>query len=143
MENEQQQYNVYPQEHAALFQPMQASPIPARTPHSGLGIASFIISIVGFCVGFMLVIAAALLVMGISDSSMMTSDEMVDEAPGLIIVGLLLISVLIMNFVGLILGIVSLVQSNRKKIFPILGTVFNSLTFIGLFGLIVIGNLTG
>ncbi|MNV97148.1 hypothetical protein D3C71_1922360 [compost metagenome] len=48
---------------------------------------------------------------------------------------------LIGNLIGLVLGIIGLIQKGRKKIFAILGTIFNGLVvgFLALIFIIGIG----
>ena len=99
---------------------------------SGLGIASLIISILAGGAEFILIVTAAIME-GASDGGM---DE---EAIGTILLGLLLIGGCLLAFVGLSLGIAGLLQKGRKKVFPVLGTVFNAMILLGVVGLILIG----
>lgn len=94
-----------------------------KQKHSGLGIASFIVSIVSGILTFLLVVVA-----GVIEAS--TPGGIDEESAGAIVLGLLLFAFLGMLLVGLGLGIAGLFQKERKKIFAILGTVFSSVIFL-------------
>jgi hypothetical protein len=47
----------------------------------------------------------------------------------------------VVDLVALGLGIGGLFQKDRKKIFPILGTIFSTLAIIGIVFVIVIGSM--
>lgn len=101
-------------------------------PHSGWGIASFIVSLVAN-IGLVLVV----LLGGIAE---VTTPGGLDEdslAAGLL--GLLLLSALCGLVISLVLGIVGLVQQQRKKVFAILGTVFSGVSLAGGIVLMFIG----
>jgi len=96
--------------------------------HSGIGIASFITSIVvGILIFFVIVVSG---VMAVS----MPSEGL------FVVVGLFVIALLIADIVALGLGIGGLCQKDRKKIFAILGTVFSSITVVGTIFLTILGN---
>ncbi|WP_447593413.1 hypothetical protein [Aquipseudomonas campi] len=101
--------------------------------HSGLGIASFIISIVTGILIFLLFIVA-----GVIESS--TPGGINEESTEAIVLGLFIILMLFINLVAIGLGIGGLCQSERKKIFAILGTIFSSLTTLLAILLIIVGN---
>src|SRR6218665_3861150 len=101
--------------------------------HSGLGIASFIISIVTGILIFLLFIVA-----GVVESS--TPGGINEESTEAIVLGLFIILMLFINLVAIGLGIGGLCQSERKKIFAILGTIFSSLTTLLAILLIIVGN---
>jgi len=104
------------------------SPLPVSTPvaatverkHSGLGISSFVISLVGGFAMFLLFCVA-----GFMET---TTPGGIDESSGVAVV------------LGLGLAIGALTQKNRKKVFSILGLVFNAVVIVGTTGLIVLGN---
>ena len=102
--------------------------------HSGFGISSFISSIIIGSGMFLLIIFATIM-----ESS--SQEEMSDDSPIAIILGLMLIGSLMLNFVSLGLAIAGLCQKNRKKVFSILGLVFSLLIFLGVTGLMIIGML--
>jgi phosphoglycerol transferase MdoB-like AlkP superfamily enzyme len=92
--------------------------------HSGLGIASFIISIIsGILVFFLLVIA------GVMEVS--TPGGIDENSAGAIILGMFLIALMFVSLVALGLGIGGLLHKERKRIFAILGTVFSLVVCLG------------
>ena len=100
--------------------------------HSGIGIASFSTSIVsGICMFLLVVIA------GVMESS--TPGGIDEESAAAVILGLSIIAFLFISLVALGLGIGGVVQKDRKKIFPILGIVFSSVTLLTTLGLILVG----
>lgn len=104
--------------------------------HSGLGIASFITSIVSGILIFLDIVIA-----GVMEA---TTPGGVDEASaGAIIVGLFLFAFLGAAFVGLGLGIGGLLQKERKKIFAILGTVFSVISLLATIFIIILGLAMG
>ena len=91
--------------------------------HSGLGIASFITSIVSGILIFLVIVIA-----GVMEAS--TPGGMDEESAGAVMVGLFLFAFLGAALVALGLGIGGLLQKERKKIFAILGTVFSSVSLV-------------
>jgi hypothetical protein len=107
--------------------------ITMERKHSGLGIASFITSVVAsISLVLLVVIAGALEV-----SAPGWIDE---ESVAAMVLGLFIFALLVVDIVALGLGIAGLIQKNRKKLFAILGTVFAAATILGILFLIVIGN---
>ncbi len=100
--------------------------------HSGMGIASFIISIVGSVSMFVLFVLAG--VMATSRPGGM--DESSAQA---VVLGLLIIGMLFVNLVALGLGMAGLFQKERKKVFVILGTIFSGITVVLTVVLLIIG----
>jgi hypothetical protein len=100
--------------------------------HSGLGIASFITSIVSGILLFLLIVIA-----GVMESS--TPGGMDEESAGAIMVGLFLFAFLGAALVALGLGIGGLLQKGRKKIFAILGTVFSAVSLVGTIFIMMVG----
>ncbi|MEJ2437470.1 MAG: hypothetical protein P8Y49_07125 [Sulfurovaceae bacterium] len=102
--------------------------------HSGIGIASFVISIVaGILIFIVLAIAGS-----IEASTPGGIDENSTEA---VMIGLAIIGLLFLNVLSVGLGIGGLLQKERKKIFAILGTVFSSFFILGVIGLMVLGTM--
>ncbi|GAB2888766.1 hypothetical protein GCM10027046_16540 [Uliginosibacterium flavum] len=102
--------------------------------HSGLGIASFIISLIA---GFLLFILFA--VAGVMEN---TSPGGIDEeSAGAMIIGLFLILLIMVEAIALGLGIAGIVQKDRKSVFAILGTAFSALAFVGSGLLMLVGSL--
>ena len=101
-------------------------------PHSGMGIASCIVG--GLVIVFSLVLVV---VAGIMEQSRPGGiDEDSSEAA---IIGLLLFLNLGAALVGIVLGIVGAATGHRNKLFAGLGIGLNSLIFLGLIGLMIIG----
>ncbi len=101
--------------------------------HSGIGIASFIISTVVGLLAFLLIIVA-----GVMEAS--TPGGIDENSSSAVVVGLLIIGVLGIDVVALGLGIGGLMQKDRRKIFSVLGVVFSTTTVVGIILMIVIGN---
>jgi hypothetical protein len=108
--------------------------IPTILRHSGLGIASFMISMVIIGLVLFLVFLAAILAIISPDlaelNSMLTR----------LLAAFLMIASLA-NLVGLVLGIAGMKQIGRKKMYPILGLVFNLMFIAGMIVIMIIGRL--
>ncbi len=100
--------------------------------HSGMGTASFVISIIGSVSMFVLFALAG---------AMETSKPggMNERSTQAVVLGLLVISVLFVNLVAVGLGVAGLFQKERKKVFAILGTIFSGITVILTVALLIIG----
>jgi len=103
-----------------------------KQKHSGLGIASFILSIASAVLIFLLIAIA-----GIMEASSPTGMD--EESAAAVMVGLFLFIFLGATLVALGLGIGGLFQKERQKIFAILGVVFSVVTLLGTVLLIMIG----
>lgn len=103
-----------------------------KEKHSGLGIASFVVSMI--CG---LAILALIVVAGLVEAT--TPGGMDAEPVIAMVVGLAFILFMLGALVALILGIVALFQKERKKVFAIIGTVFSALALVGTFALMMIG----
>jgi hypothetical protein len=117
------------------------SPLPVSTPvaatverkHSGLGISSFVISLAGGFAMFLLFCVA-----GFMET---TTPGGIDETSGVaVVLGLVIFAVIAVHLLGLGLAIGALTQKNRKKVFSILGLIFNAVVVVGTTALIFIGN---
>lgn len=108
--------------------------IHAAPRHSGLGIASFMISMVVIGFFFFLLFLAAVLGVIAPDSAEISC--MITK-----ILSAFVMFAALANLVGLGLGLVSMWQIGSKKVYPILGLVFNLIIFAGMIVLIIIGNL--
>ena len=104
--------------------------------HSGIGIASFITSIVSGCFLFLTFVIA-----GVMESS--TPGGMDSKSSASAMVGLFLITFLGAALVALGLGISGLLQKDRKKIFSILGTVFSAVLVFATILLVLVGLAMG
>lgn len=107
-----------------------------KQKHSGLGIASFITSIVSGLFIFLLLVTA-----GVIETS--TPGGMDEESISAIMIGLSLFVLLGAALAALGLGIGGILQKERKKIFAILGTVFSSVSLCITLLIIMIGLLVG
>jgi hypothetical protein len=96
---------------------------PRRGPlkSSGLGIASFIISILAGLEILTMIIIGIIMEMrkpGWAD----------EESLQVMLFGLLIIGGFVVSLVGLVLGITGLVQGGRSKVFPVLGLGLNAVS---------------
>ncbi len=108
--------------------------IPLEKKHSRLGIAALIIGIlVGMLLCILIVFAG---VIEVSQPGSLTGDSV-----GAVLLGLLVIGGLLLNLIGIGLGIGGLFQQQRKKLFPILGISINSVILLGVCVLIAWGSV--
>lgn len=119
--------NRYEVDHRSDNQAEQVASRAAVTDKkfSGLGIASFVISIVATVLLFLLFIIA-----GIIEVS--TPGGVDESSATAVIIGFFLITFMFVLIAALGLGIGGIFQKGRKKIFAILGVIFSALTFIGI-----------
>ena len=106
--------------------------IPTQ-PHSGLGIASFVISL-----GAGAILFIAIGIAGVLDTQPGGLDED-SVAAGLL--GLAMVATGLAQTLALGLGIAALVQAGRNKLYGVLGTVFSATGLIGMLALILFGAL--
>jgi|GEM_PF-707610 len=149
-------YNVSGQQNNSqpIYGAPSAGPIQPMK-HSGLGITSFIFSIVA-----VLVIVIGIIVLFSSMTSLSLSELELMQDPaylnnlllnndgslpsgvvGIIVGVLLMFSSGLFGFLGLIFGIISVCMKNRRKIFGIIGTILNALLVIGGFVFFVVSLL--
>lgn len=129
-------------------------PSAQKLKHSGVGIAGFVISLTAILAGILCVVfifagTFNFLNENETNTELLTDPTVVNEmllngelgsGMTLIIVGsLLMFAALGLAFIGVILGIVALIQKNRKKVFSILGVVFNGFILLGFVLLMLIG----
>ncbi len=108
------------------------NPFPSL-PHSGMGVASFTLSMVAG-LGLLVIFAIA----GVAESRSGGLDE---ASPLATAIGLVLLLAALANMVALGLGIAGLVQAGRNRLFATLGTVFASATLLGSLVLVLLGTL--
>lgn len=113
----------------SLDPPPQLPPLPA---HSGVGIASFVISLIAA-----LCLAAVVVIAGILETSLSQGQR--EEAGVYLIVGRLVLLFLRLSFVALWLGIAGLLQYHRNRVFAVLGTSISALAMVGTVGLMILG----
>lgn len=107
--------------------------------HSGLGIASFLLSLVG-AVGLIGAVGWAVYV-ELNHPGWIDAQN--EESPTMILLGLAVIGAVGAELLSLVLGIVALWQTGRLKVLAILGVVFSG-TALALFAfLFVAGTLAG
>lgn len=106
----------------------------ATRRQSGLGIASFVVSLIGGLLIFLMVSGVIYLIMTGSGDFDENSGEMVALA-------LLLLAGCFADVIAMGLGIAALFQTECKKSLAILGIVFSFLALAGIGGLIVLGSL--
>ena len=126
-------YPPYPQHQPGQHVQYWMAP---KLKHSGVGITSFVLDIVGV-LGALVLIAV---VVYMQESSGVELDE---NSPTAMAVGLLFILGILLNVIGVILGLVSVFDGNRKRLFGILGLIFNGLIVLGVIGLVVLGLAVG
>ncbi|WP_110933569.1 hypothetical protein [Paenibacillus bouchesdurhonensis] len=112
----------------------------ARLKHSGLGITSFVMSIIAF-LGYFAAIFLIIAAIGQAVQDPAYIEEALTEDPAAILGILTMFGAAIINLVALILGIIGLVIKNRKKIFAIIGTVLSSLSVLFIIFLYIVGTL--
>jgi len=104
--------------------------------HSGLGIASFILSLVAALCLFALLGVAGYL-------EISTPGGVSEESPLAVGIGLLLFLFLGLAFVALCLGIAGLVEKRRRRILAGLGTLFSAFALISAIAVMLIGLTMG
>lgn len=105
---------------------------PEPKKHSGLGIASFIISIISGLLELVCVIIA-----GVMQSK--TPGGIDETSIGASLVGLGIIGGVLLAFIGFALGVAGLFQKGRNIIFTILGIIGNLSTAFIIIILMLIG----
>lgn len=116
--------------YGSSFAPQQISTLEMK--HSGVGIASFVMSLLSGISLFALFAIA-----GYMESQSATG--MSEDDPTTMLLGFALIAAGLAQFLAAILGVVGLFQSNRKKLFAVLGTIFSVLAILLFGGLMVLG----
>lgn len=100
--------------------------------HSKLGIASFVISLTAVIVIFFLLLISAIT----NPSGSATNGSASDE-----ILGLILLTFLLATFAAFLIGLVSLFDRSRNRIFPVMGTLFSGLILLVTVILLTVGAL--
>jgi hypothetical protein len=123
---------------------------PYKLKHSGLGIASFVLSLVSIVSFVILTVVIVILISKAIDftaivdqngNRTMTDQEIIDKVQPLIGYLILYPLILVIVVIGLILGIVALARPGFKKVFAVIGTVLNGLSLFFVFLLLIIGLL--
>lgn len=104
----------------------------AAEKHSGLGVSSFVISVVIGILMFLLFVVA-----GVIETS--TPGGMDEESAAAMLVGTFMFLFLFIEMLAIGLGIAGLFQAGRKKVFAILGITCAVATIILTILLIIVG----
>lgn len=136
---------IQPAETGYGMSPLQEVPEAPQgpRPNSGPGIASFIMGLIGvlLSIGSYALIFSVILNNRDTFTDAKTAEALFDSNSDLMVTigmgGLGILAAGVIMFVGFILGIVGLVQKNRKKGFAITGTILNGI-FVAIAVLIVI-----
>ncbi len=100
--------------------------------HSGVGIASFIVSIIGSLLMFLLFVIAGAI-------QLSTPGGVDENSPAAMVIGLMLFLLMFALLVALGLGIGALCQSDRKRLFGVLGTIFSAVSLLLTLILLAVG----
>lgn len=103
-----------------------------RPKHSGLGVASFCISMLTGAVVFAMIVIATMM-------ELASPDGMDEESPAAIVLGLVLLAGILVAFISAVLGFVSCFQADRTKVFGILGAVIGGTITFATLALIAVG----
>jgi hypothetical protein len=109
-----------------------ARPLPTEMKHSGLGIASFVMAMGMGVYYFVLFVAAGVIAQS-------TQGEIDETSPLAMIVGLALMGGIMLDLLAIALGIAGMCQTQRKKVFAVLGVLIGTLILIGVVSLVAIG----
>jgi hypothetical protein len=105
-------------------------------PHSGIGVASLVIAVVGgLAIFFVFAIA------GVMEEE--TPGGLDENSPAAMLLGLIAVGLLGLIVIGLGLGIGGLVQKDRNKLFGMLGLAGNALVILGSGALMCAGAMMG
>lgn len=109
---------------------------PPLPPYSGLGIASFAVSLIAAALTFVLIdISGAL--------AYYQPGSLDEDTPMAMLVGLAMMITIFAELAAAALGIGSLFQRDRRKLYGVLGLIFAVATLIGIVALIVFGLMQG
>ena len=111
-------------------------PAPAPQRHSSMGIASFGISVAVGILMFAFFVVAAIFYSRMGRSQPASN-------PAFVVLGLVALFLLAVDLLAVGLGIAAICQSQKKRLFGILGLVFSACTILGTIGLIIVGRVAG
>ena len=103
---------------------------------SGIGIISLLTSIVVGALLVVLIVVATLIAVG-------QNGQVNDKDPLAVVVGLGILLGLGGALVGLVLGVVGALQTDRNILCAVLGAIFNALIVLGVIGLACMGAMAG
>ena len=110
--------------------------------HSRMGIASLVIAILAIiAIVLFFVISVSVASSAVGNDPQSFDPTSIDQnsplASTFALLGLGLIGSVLLTVVGFGLGVAGLIQRRRKRLFAILGTIFNGLVVLGVIGLIL------
>ncbi|MFX3631921.1 MAG: hypothetical protein ACE3L7_07560 [Candidatus Pristimantibacillus sp.] len=158
IQSNRQEYNPYASQPAASGIPSEVKVnADQRMKQSGLGIASFIISLASVAlmiVGFIFAFVLAAQITGQIDVGAPMSDStnqaliesMIQDSNSMVQIMMMIACIfgsVGVAFIGLILGIIGACSNKRRKTFAVIGIVLNGLIVLGTVGLFFIGILSG
>ena len=119
---------------------------PGPLPHAGAGIASFVLALLAGLLLVVFPLLAAFVVSkhpGLADLQPSSSPDAIspDLVPPLLLMVCPMCSSIALALLGLLLGIIGLVQSERRKVLAMLGTAGSGLVLLGFLALFLIGLL--
>jgi hypothetical protein len=100
--------------------------------HSGIGIASFVITCAAGLLEFVMLAYAGFL-------ETVTPGGINEDSTEAMVIGLVMFGGLAVDLVGIGLGFAGLFQSHHRKTFPVLGIVIGAVVLIGVVGVIAVG----
>src|SRR5262249_27350452 len=103
---------------------------------SGWGVASFVTAMVSGLGAVALIALGILMTIG-------NGGDLDENTPEAIFLGLSLVACLFGGRVGGVLGLIGVLQPDRKKVLAVLGLSFNALTVAAVIGLVVVGVAMG
>jgi|JI9StandDraft_1071089.scaffolds.fasta_scaffold00278_6 hypothetical protein len=107
-----------------------------KSQFSILGIISFVVGLLTVIGLFGLLVLAGIL-------SLASDGEIDENSPVALILGLVLIGSIIPSLIGIVCGVVGLFETNKNRVFAILGIALSSLGILALIGLMVLGAMMG
>ena len=124
-----------------------------ESKHSRLGVASFVIAVLTTALIvalFVVIFAAGGQLLGGENPQDVTPQDLqqnLEDSPGtagvLGVAGFGLAASPLLYLLGAALGIAGLIQKRRKRLFAVLGTVFNAAIFLGLIVIVVLLAVVG
>ncbi|MFD1773214.1 hypothetical protein [Paenibacillus rhizophilus] len=100
---------------------------PRKLKHSGPGIASFVIAMVtltGYIVSF--IVAGALIGPAVTETTVLNGQS----GGAFLFLGMAVLALAALNFIGVVVGIIGLALRGRRKVFGIIGTIINGIILL-------------
>lgn len=98
-----------------------------KLKHSGPGIASFVIGVVtlaGYIVTF--IVAGAMVGPAMNETSMLNGQS----GGAFLFLGMAVLALAALNFIGVVVGIIGLALRGRRKVFGVIGTIINGIILL-------------